>query len=171
MASDCKRAFTLVEVVLAMAITAFCVVTIFALLPIGLNTAQSSRRDTRAAYLAQQIIGDIRSSSFTNAVILSRASDNSLTPLPMSAPLNLSTPSTNYLAGSEQDDVLSTPVSAAQYGSGLNTAGVDYLIQLSVLPTSLTNLTQVTVEVSSPAQGVLGVRSRYSFETMIANKQ
>lgn len=152
-----------------MAVTAFSVVTIFALLPVGLNTAQASRRDTRAAYLAQQIIGDLRSSSFTSAVIFYRDTDNSLKPLSTPPPLDLTVASTNFLAANEQDDVVSTPVSSAQYNSGMNTVGVTYLVQVTVLP-MLNNLSQVSVEVSSPAQGPVGVRSRYGFQTMIANK-
>ena len=162
-----KNAFTLVEVVIALAVTTFCIFVLLGLLPVGVNTAQNSRRETRAAYLAEQIVSDLRSSSFTNSTIVC-LTNGGLAALPSS--FNLATASTNCLACDGADNVLAT-ATATQYANGVSGASVDYLVQVTVLPTALTNLSSVSVEVSAPAQAALTARSRFSFQTMIGNRQ
>ena len=56
---DCG--FSLVEVVIALGITAFCLVAVFGLLPIGLNVNRDSVQQTEAANLVSLIDGDLRS--------------------------------------------------------------------------------------------------------------
>jgi len=51
----------LVEVALALAITTFCLVAVFGLLPVGLNSNQASIEQTAAANIARSIIADLRS--------------------------------------------------------------------------------------------------------------
>jgi len=52
--------FSLVEVTLALAVTTFCLVVIFGLLPVGINSNQNSIQQTAAANLARTIISDLR---------------------------------------------------------------------------------------------------------------
>jgi uncharacterized protein (TIGR02598 family) len=52
--------FSLVEVTLAIGVAAFCMIPIFALIPIGLNTNQDTLRQTTAASLASTISADLR---------------------------------------------------------------------------------------------------------------
>jgi len=51
-----RLVFSLVEVALALAITAFCLVAVFGLLPVGLNSNQASTEQTAAANIARSII-------------------------------------------------------------------------------------------------------------------
>ena len=64
-----KRAggFSLIEVTIALGIAAFCLVTVFALLPIGLNSNQQSFENTVAGNLSSAIVADLRSVPITGA--------------------------------------------------------------------------------------------------------
>jgi uncharacterized protein (TIGR02598 family) len=52
-------AFSLIEVTLALGITAFCLLTVFALLPVALKTQQASIQQTTANTIASQIVADL----------------------------------------------------------------------------------------------------------------
>ena len=56
------RAFTLIEVTLALGVAGFCLVTVFGLLPVGLNSNQATLEQTMAGNVSSAILGDIRSS-------------------------------------------------------------------------------------------------------------
>lgn len=162
------KAFSLVEVVLAVAVTTIALVSIVSLFPVGLNSAASGRNQTRAAYLAKQLVSDLRSSPFTNAAVLFRNTNNGT--LEVLTSFNLTTGATNFLACDQQNDVVAL-ASPVQYASGMNDPGVNCLVQVSIVPTAWTNLCQVSLEVSAPAQAPLAARTRYGFQTMIGDKQ
>jgi len=56
-----RRAFSLVEVTLALGVAVFCLLTIFGLLPMGLTSNQASLEQTAAGNLSSAILGDLRS--------------------------------------------------------------------------------------------------------------
>jgi len=58
--SHTNKGFSLVEVTIALGIAAFCLLTIFALLPTGMNTNRSSVDETIGANLASAIATDLR---------------------------------------------------------------------------------------------------------------
>lgn len=55
-----SRAFSLIEVTMAIGIAAFCLLAIFALLPLGVTTNKNSINNTIAAGLAASIAADLR---------------------------------------------------------------------------------------------------------------
>ena len=55
-----KRAFTLIEVTLALGVAGFCLVTIFGLLPIGINSNRAAIEQTTACNIASAIVSDLR---------------------------------------------------------------------------------------------------------------
>jgi uncharacterized protein (TIGR02598 family) len=59
--------FSLVEVTLALAVAAFCLIVILGLLPVGLNSNQASIKQTVAASLARGIISDLRATPKTTS--------------------------------------------------------------------------------------------------------
>jgi len=64
-------AFSLIEIVIAMGIAAFCLVAIFGLIPAGLKTNKQSLSETMAAGLASRIAADLRGTpSTTNTSFL-----------------------------------------------------------------------------------------------------
>jgi uncharacterized protein (TIGR02598 family) len=165
-AARCRNAFTLIEVVIALAVTTFCILILLGMLPVGVNTAQSSRRETRAAYLAEQIVGDLRSSPFTNSTIVC-LTNGALAPLPS---FSLATNGTCVLACDGEDNILamSTP---GFYTNGIGGTSASYLVQVTVQTNAIPDLSSVSVEVSAPAQAALIARSRFGFQTTIGNRQ
>jgi uncharacterized protein (TIGR02598 family) len=59
------RAFSLVEVTMALAVISFCLLTLVALLPMGLNSTRDSVQKTNAAGIASQIAADLRATPLT----------------------------------------------------------------------------------------------------------
>jgi uncharacterized protein (TIGR02598 family) len=55
-----RAGFSLVETVLALGVAAFCLATIFALLPIGMNSNKSSSEQTVATNMLTSIAADLR---------------------------------------------------------------------------------------------------------------
>ena len=54
------RAFTLVEVTLALGIAVFCLVVVFGLLNVGINTGSASIEQTNAASILSMVASDLR---------------------------------------------------------------------------------------------------------------
>lgn len=155
--------FSLVEIVIALGIVSFALVAIFGLLPTGYKSAIESRRDTRSAFIAEHIIGDLRSSSFSNATILYQGSNAKLTALPS---FDLSMSGTRILACDGQDRILKE-LPVGDYDSGNSDAGVEYLAQVKVVPSGFNNLSQISVEVSAPPGAPLSSRTRRNFFTLV----
>lgn len=57
--------FSLVEVTLALGVTAFCLLALFGLLPLGLQVNQNSISQTAAASVLSSVIADLRATSKT----------------------------------------------------------------------------------------------------------
>jgi uncharacterized protein (TIGR02598 family) len=53
-------AFSLVEVTLALGVAAFCLLTVFAMLPVALKTQQASMQQTTANHVMSEILADLR---------------------------------------------------------------------------------------------------------------
>ena len=61
-----RRAFTLVEIVLALAVLAFCLVSLFGLFSVGLSNSRKSDENTAIAGMSSQVFGVLRAQN-TNA--------------------------------------------------------------------------------------------------------
>jgi uncharacterized protein (TIGR02598 family) len=59
-------AFSLVEVTLALGVAAFCLIAILGLMPAGLNTNQTSVRQTTANGILSSIVADLRATPLTS---------------------------------------------------------------------------------------------------------
>ena len=60
MNTNSQRGFSLVEVTLALGVASFCLIALFGLLPIGLNSNEASTQQTIAATLASSVAADLR---------------------------------------------------------------------------------------------------------------
>ncbi len=60
-------AFSLVEVTLALGVAGFCLITVFGLLPVGVQTNQSATSQTAASGIIAALIADLRTTPKTNA--------------------------------------------------------------------------------------------------------
>lgn len=58
--------FSLVEVTLALGIAAFCLIGLFGLLPLGVQTNQNSSSQTAAASVLSSVVADLRATPKTN---------------------------------------------------------------------------------------------------------
>lgn len=58
--SSAFNSFSLVEVTVALGVTAFCLVAVFGLLPVGLKANQNSISQTAAASILSAVIADMR---------------------------------------------------------------------------------------------------------------
>jgi uncharacterized protein (TIGR02598 family) len=56
-----QKAFSLVELTLAMGVSSFCLMSLLGVLPVGLETNHNSNEKTAAASLASSIVTDLRS--------------------------------------------------------------------------------------------------------------
>jgi uncharacterized protein (TIGR02598 family) len=63
---DCSAGFSLVEVTLALGVAAFCLVTLFGLLPLGVRANQNSISQTAAATLLSSVVADLRATPKTS---------------------------------------------------------------------------------------------------------
>src|SRR5207244_4996941 len=52
--------FSLVEIVLALGVAAFCLIAVMGMLPVGLKTQQASVNQTKANAVISQVIDDLR---------------------------------------------------------------------------------------------------------------
>lgn len=66
--SKSARAFSLIEVVLALGIVSFAMMAVVGTLPVGLRSSQQSRSQIAAANIARQIQGDLQQISFRSSV-------------------------------------------------------------------------------------------------------
>ena len=62
-----RCAFSLVEVVLALAIVSFCMMTLLALIPVGLGNTKESLQTTEAASITTQIAADLNATPATSS--------------------------------------------------------------------------------------------------------
>lgn len=86
------RAFSLVEVVLALGVISFAIVAILGVFPVALQTGHSSQNETRVAQIAQSVISTLSSQAQTKFTAVSL-------PLPSPAPtIDLSTSITSATA-------------------------------------------------------------------------
>src|ERR1051325_497154 len=58
-----RAAFSLVEVTLALGVAGFCLLAVFALLPIGIKTNQIAFSQTAAATILSDVVADLRAAS------------------------------------------------------------------------------------------------------------
>jgi uncharacterized protein (TIGR02598 family) len=58
--------FSLVEVTLALGVAAFCLITLFGLLPLGVKTNQNSISQTAAAAMLSSVMADLRATPRTS---------------------------------------------------------------------------------------------------------
>jgi len=97
------RAFSLVEVTLALGVAAFALLAIFGLLPVGISNNQASIQQTAATNIATAIIADLKQTP--NVTQIASSGTVALTPTSPRYGINVTSPSTTiYLddSGSPQ---------------------------------------------------------------------
>ena len=123
------KAFTLVEVTLALGVTAFCLITLLGLLPVGLKSTSDASEEMRAMAAASAIISDLSATPKAN------------------------TQSNLYAIAIPAAGASSAPVSFTLDESGHQTTGNDkrYLVTGTINPQTGAAPTLVTLQISWPA--------------------
>ena len=68
-ARDHKRAaFSLVEVTLALGIAAFCLIAVFGLVPVGVQTNRNATSQTAATSIVAAVVADLRATPTANSI-------------------------------------------------------------------------------------------------------
>jgi len=148
-----RGAFTLVEVMLALAIVSIGLIAILGLLPTGLRSARDAADNTLSATIVQDTFSGLRTNNFHKAVLC-----DTCPPLPtqdLSAYDTIANPALRVFNYYDQDG-FSTPQATAYYR-----------VILDFQPQPPLELTRVTATVVWPAQAKNPVNSTI-FTTQIA---
>ena len=108
-----NRAFSLVEVTLAMGIVGFAAATVLALLPTGLKSLRNSIEQTVESQISQQISSDILQTPFASVGTITKYYDNEGFPVETASEAVFTaevTPGTVSYPGSEKTPAFSTPL-------------------------------------------------------------
>jgi len=143
-----RRAFSLVEVTLALGIAAFCLIAVFGLMPVGVQTNRNATSQTAATTILSSVVSDMRigaigpgaaQSSLYNIVIPVRGSIGA----PQTRNFDCEGRCSTDLAGSIRSDGSSwSPPIVTRY-------------QLKVsFPSSATGVTYADIKVTWPAAAV-----------------
>ena len=152
-----QKAFSLVEVVIALGIVSFAVLAIVGMLPVAMKSAQESMRETDATLIAQGIFSELRTGSGGNRSI-SKGMNTGTQLINLTA--NNST--NNFLGFKENGEVMGFTTSGAQ------NADLDFYAQISVFTnTGVSNLSRVQIDITAPAAAPPTARTTNSFTTLI----
>ena len=135
-------AFTLVEVALALGIASFCLVTVMALVPLGVNTSQAASDQTTASEILTQVLADLRATPMTSPPGAKTSSTEYMVPIPAHV-AGAATPSAVLYFGN----------SVQQFSSSPTPGTSRYRLTINFLtPASDRSATGVTLLVSWPPQ-------------------
>lgn len=146
-----KRAFSLVEVVLAIGVVSFAMMAMLGTLPVGLKSSQQSRSQVATANIARQLQGELQQLSFSSA------STDTLTVQTLA-----NTPFYFTLEGTRTTDA-----AAAYYEASFAVAGVS-LPGLTIDPA---NARSVTVTLTHPLAAPLNSRQETVFALLLAKQK
>jgi uncharacterized protein (TIGR02598 family) len=117
-------AFSLIEVVIALGIAAFCLITVFALLPIGINTNQNAFEQTAAAGIATAIAADLQGTPVVSTLTTSSSTSR----------LQIMIPQAGYSTAPNQTTAYQT-IFFTEAGSPWTSAGQSSPVGLDATPT------------------------------------
>lgn len=161
------RAFSLIEIVLALGIVAFAVVGIMGMLPVAMKSAQESQRETRAAQIARRIFDELQSLPGTNTALIRGPSITNAADRIMG--INLANPSIYVLGYDEQGHGLTANLTAAQFSNAIPTGETFYVAKVDIRPEPPpSKVTKVEVQIEAPAMAASGDRSRFRFLSMLS---
>lgn len=149
------RAFSLIEIVLALAVISFALVGIMGLFPAAMKSAKESQQETRATHIAQQIFDDLASLPGTNTFV---AIGTNIVNSSSRQAINLTTSGT-YL--------VSYDLAGLPLGTG-NLPNSTFLASIGITPNSPTaGLTRVQATIQAPPAAADDRRSSYVFVTLM----
>lgn len=173
----CFRGFSLVEIVVALAIISFALVAIIGLFPVAMSAAKEGRNETRAASIAQLIFGQLRTHDPKQKALplgpdptKTSTTDGNLN-LSLQAS-NSTTTNEGYMAFTGEGEPIRR-ITPAQYDdssvAGTLSAAV-YKVRVQAMPNQpISGLARVKVDVTYPASAPLASRSTNTFSLLLNN--
>lgn len=156
-----SRAFSLIEVTLALAVFALAIVALLSLLPTAFNTAQRSRAETYATQIGRFVLSDLRAAPFAQARVATGPNPSDFIPVDLTASVTKDLvfdasgqpvgANVSYADGSAKGAYLVRLVSEAKPGTGASARQAE-----------------VTVSVESPAAAKATNRTKFVFTTIIS---
>jgi uncharacterized protein (TIGR02598 family) len=141
-----NRAFTLVEVTLALGVAGFCLLSIVGLLPVGLTSNQASIEQTMAVNVSSAIVSDLRTAQPMGAISSPRFG------LPIPAAGGASSMHTVYLASDGTATAVDNPpVTTGSSVSRYRATVLFYPPQISAQSAGQRTATEVRVLITWPA--------------------
>ena len=142
-------AFSLVEVTLALGIAAFCLIAVFGVMPVGVQTNRNATSQTAATTILSSVVSDVR----TRAIGTPGAAQSSLYKIVIPARGSIGAPQTKYFDGEGR---CSTDLAGSIRPDGSPWAPpIVTRYQLNVsFPSSATGVTYADIKVTWPAAAV-----------------
>ena len=168
MGARCKigKGFSLIEVVLALGVISFALVGIMGLFPVAMRSAQESQRETKAAVIAQQIFGDLKSLPGAQTLLVRGPTVANVS---SRIPVNLGIASTYVLAYNDKGEGLTDSVDPAAFTNALTLPDAAYLAQVVITPDQpAAGLSRVQARIEAPPNAPSANRSRYTFVTVMS---
>jgi type II secretory pathway pseudopilin PulG len=167
--TDSSGGFSLIEVVLAIGIVSFALVAILGLLPVALDSARNSQRETHAALIARTIFTDLNSRMNPKRFLIVSGGSVSL---PTTEIVDLTRDENHFLSYDSDGLVLGT-ITPAAFESGTPDAG--YVVHIetrqldpgSTSATSRKGMSQISVSVEAPGAAFRSKRAVYPFATLV----
>ncbi len=168
-----QAGFSLVEVVLALAVVVFCLVSVMGLLTVGVNTSQSSSLQTTATNILHQVAADLQATPVETTISgIRKGSTNQVSPyfsikVPGTgngaAPGTMPTPQTLYFTDDGLPTTATDPNVLYQVNIWINSAGSNALVN----PTGVEEETFVRLLITWPAKAAI-TNSLGSVEEVVA---
>ena len=112
------RAFSLVEVALAMGVASFCLITVVALVPLGVSTGQMASDQSAAGSILTHVLADLRATPMTSPAgsAAATSTEYGLT-IPAAGATTPSPPQMLYFGSAAEQFFFAAPTGSASAGS------------------------------------------------------
>ena len=168
--SASSRAFSLVEVTLALGIAAFCIIPLVALLPIGLSSNQAALQQSVAASIAQAVVSDLRAAPTPASTTASVVTPRYNFTIPALSVTSSSTATINV-----RDDTSLSSDNSTGPQAAAPAADAHYKVALTFVPPTTTSRAATMVRVlvvwppqADPTSQQVPTKFTNSFETVFA---
>lgn len=163
------KAFSLIEVVLALGVISVALVGILGLFPVTMGAARESQQETQAAFIARTIYNDLLSAPPRQTFIALSSAPLSKGGGSTTLPVDLASPSTHYIAYTP-DGLPDGQISQGTFENGRPQGG--FLVTVRASPSTEAGQESISrLEILVEAPGTLPVRRResYPFVTLVNN--
>lgn len=169
LASKQSRAFSLIEIVLALGIISFALVGILGLFPAAMDAATNSQRETQAALIAQALYSEINSMPGTNTFV-SYGTNFYKEPTSSNDKITINlTQQTNFFLAYDQGGNPLKSIGSGAFDGGDSSAA--YLAEISVSTNNVpVGLSRVDIRIDAPGGAPEKARRSYYFATLLNQK-